>query len=486
MFDIPVLSGSPALRPSARPWRIERADTGQTSEYRRLRREVFVSEQGLFQAQDTDWRDEDPRTVVLVAVGEDRTVLGGVRLSPANPGRDIGWWTGSRLVVSPKARRSGGIGPELVRQACIEAVTQGVLRFEATVQKSNEPLFSKLGWVSWGTETIGGMEHVRMRWPIHRLQDLVATTKTPLGELLGSFTQDHPSGLGGAGFIGDDGAPVPGSEVVAACDAILPGMITRDPEWAGWCSVLVNINDLSAMGATPLGLLDSLGAPTQSLARRMLNGLRAGAQAWGVPVLGGHTQIGVPVSLSVTALGHASRPVPAGGAVPGHALSLTADLHGQWRNGFEGRQWDSTSTRSAAELQHLTGLVPAATPAAAKDVSMAGIVGTTAMMCEASGTGAVLDVAAVPTPEGANMGDWLTCFPGYAMVTADSPGGSRISSSLAVTAECGHFTPAPGVRLRWPDGVETHAVPEIATGLGRATLAPPDAVGLSGGTVYDH
>ncbi|RII85312.1 hypothetical protein DZF95_18340, partial [Clavibacter michiganensis] len=64
--------------------------------------------------------------------------------------------------------------------------------------------------------------------------------------------------LGGPGWVGDDGAPVPGTDVIAACDAILPSMVERDPEWAGWCGVLVNVNDLSAMGATPVGLLDSV------------------------------------------------------------------------------------------------------------------------------------------------------------------------------------------------------------------------------------
>ena len=92
-----------------------------------------------------------------------------------------------------------------------------------------------------------------------------------------------------AGFVGDDGAPVPGSDVIAACDAILPAMVERDPEWAGWCGVLVNVNDLAAMGARPVGLLDAVGARDASFAARVLRGLRAAADAYGVPVLGGHT-----------------------------------------------------------------------------------------------------------------------------------------------------------------------------------------------------
>ena len=47
----------------------------------------------------------------------------------------------------------------------------------------------------------------------------------------------------------------------------------------------------------------------------------------------------------------------------------------------------------------------AARPAAAKDVSMAGIAGTLGMLAEASGCGAVLDVAAVPRPAEAS---WAT------------------------------------------------------------------------------
>ena len=41
------------------------------------------------------------------------------------------------------------------------------------------------------------------------------------------------------------------------------------------------------------------------------------------------------------------------------------------------------------------------------------------MLAEASGCGAVLDVAASRGPAGASLADWLTCFPGFAMLTAD-------------------------------------------------------------------
>ena len=141
------------------------------------------------------------------------------------------------------------------------------------------------------------------------------------------------------GFVGDDGVPVPGSDLVAACDAIVPSMVERDPEWAGWCAVLVNVNDLCAMGAVPVGLLDAVAARDASFAARVLSGLRSGAAAYGVPVLGGHTQLGVPAGLAVTALGRVpgpapggGEPVPGGGGRPGHEVRLTVDLGGGWRS----------------------------------------------------------------------------------------------------------------------------------------------------------
>ncbi|WP_438354948.1 MSMEG_0567/sll0787 family protein [Microbacterium sp. CJ88] len=471
MLDVSVLTGTPAN--ATRGWTIERADAAQLAAYRSIRRDVFVAEQGLFSGDDADRIDDDPRTVVLVARTDDGEVLGGVRLAPATEGRDIGWWTGGRLVVASTARHAGGIGPALVREACRTALAAGVLRFEATVQNANVALFERLGWTAWGSQDVAGVPHTRMRWPIDRIAQLLAATKGPLDDVVGMFRGDAAASLGGAGYVGDDGAPVPGSDLVVACDAILPALLTRDPEWAGWCGVLVNVNDLTAMGAAPAGLMNAVAAPTASFARRILNGLRSAAVAWDVPVLGGHTQLGTAPSLSVTALGRTRHPVPGGGGRVGHDLSLTADLRGGWRRGFEGRQWDSTSTAAGAELRALARSVGEARPAAAKDVSMAGIVGTAAMLAEASGVGATIDVDAIPAPDGVAFGDWLTCFPGFAMLTADAPGRGRMSSAPAATAAIGRLEAAPGVRLRWPDGVETDAAGPSATGLGAASSLTP-------------
>ena len=488
------------VRAPAPPWRVELADATAVAAHRRLRHEAFVTEQGLFGsgAAESDVVDDDPRTLVLVAralAGPDAgKVLGGVRLAPSGQhltgGVDVGWWAGSRLVVAAGARRSGrGVGPALVRAACAHAEHAGALRFDATVQAVNEQLFSRLGWVRVREVEVpgtGGAPHVLMRWPIGRVQALLEATKAPLGGLLGGLV------TGGA-FLGDDGAPVPGSDLVAACDAIVPSMVERDPEWAGWCAALVNVNDVAAMGAEPVGLLDAIGARDASFAARLLAGLRAGAAAYGVPLLGGHTQLGVPAALSATALGRVSGglpPVPGGGGRTGMTVTLAVDTTGGWRRGHAGRQWDSTTSRTPEQLRSVTGVVARARPAAAKDVSMVGVVGTLAMLAEASGVAAVLDVAAVPRPSRAgppvSAGDWLTCFPGTAFLMADDPARDLATAAGPATtgvpafevARCGELVDAADPRtggsavvLRWPDGETTAATAPgaSATGLGPAT-----------------
>lgn len=468
--ELSILAGAHLPAAPASGFLIRRAECpADLVAFRRLRHDAFVREQQLFSDTDADDVDDDPRTVVFLATGSDGTVLGGVRLAPrCEP--DLGWWTGSRLVTAA-ARTSApvsGVGPALVRAACAHAESVGVLRFDATVQLRYARMFGSLGWEEHGECMIGSQPHVVMRWPLRQTQRLTDATKAFLGETLGPL-RAVPGGLGPAGFVGDDGVPLPDSDIVAACDAIIPSMVERDPEWAGWCSVLVNVNDLTAMGAVPTGLMDAIGAPTRSLLTRIVRGMARASQAWRIPVLGGHTQLGVPAALAVTAFGRTSRPIRAGGGSPGDALRLTADLNGGWRPGHYGGQWDSSSTRHVDDLARLSTLVARMAPLAAKDVSMAGVVGTVGMLAEASGTGAELDVARIPRPSGADMGAWLTCFPGYAMLTADRRGSALPEMpDGVVSAACGLLSVNPGVRLRWPDGVTTTAVGPEVTGLGRA------------------
>ncbi len=455
----------------AAPFRVVRADRAPAmlEDFGRLRRRAFVEEQGLFAHHDTDEFDADPHTQTLLAVGHDGTVLGGVRLHPATDEPQLGWWRGSRLVCSralPGVPR-GVIGGALVRAACAAALAAGALRFDAHVQERYRAFFVRLGWEDVrAIEVVAGVPHRLMRFAIDRIAGLAAATKAPIAQLLGDDLATP------AGWLGDDGVPVLGTDVVACTDAVTPTMVEDDPEWAGWCGMLVTAHDLSAMGAAPVGALDALAARDEAHARRIVEGLRRGARAFGLPLLGGHLQLGVAGALSVTGLGRTEHPIPAAGGRAGDVLTLTVDVEGRWREPYGRSQWDSTSWRHPADLRPMLDAVAVSRPHAAKDVSMAGIVGTTGMLAEASGCGAELDVAAIPRPVDVGAGDWLTCFPGFAVVTADARGAAPLPAGAAVGAPCGELQRAPGVRLRWPDGEVTVALTGSVTGLGAANPHP--------------
>ena len=66
---------------------------------------------------------------------------------------------------------------------------------------------------------------------------------------------------------GDDGAVVAmrasadagaGGQVIACGEAMLPAFVAADPYGAGVAAVLANVNDLAAMGATPLAIVDTV------------------------------------------------------------------------------------------------------------------------------------------------------------------------------------------------------------------------------------
>src|SRR3954451_18947056 len=62
---------------------------------------------------------------------------------------------------------------------------------------------------------------------------------------------------------GDDGAVLPdgAGQVVVGGEAILPAFGAAAPYAAGVAAVLTNVNDLAAMGARPVALLDTVVGP---------------------------------------------------------------------------------------------------------------------------------------------------------------------------------------------------------------------------------
>ena len=149
--------------------------------------------------------------------------------------------------------------------------------------------------------------------------------------------------LGAAGRdLGDDCAllSVGGRTLAISIDLSLEGVHFRT-DWLalreiGWRATAAALSDLAAEGATPLGVLVSLGVPgnrqrrtgNASPAVQIMAGVGAAARSVGASVLGGDLVRSPRYLVDVCVLGVAQRPVRRSGARPGDGLWVTGRLGG--------------------------------------------------------------------------------------------------------------------------------------------------------------
>lgn len=228
-------------------------------------------------------------------------------------------------------------------------------------------------------------------------------------------------------WIGDDTAAIPdgAGHLLLAAEGILPELLARDPWFAGFSAVMVNVSDVAAMGGHPLAVVDVYFQSPAALADLVLGGMRAACEAFRVPLVGGHTtcQAVGPDALAVAILGRADHLLTSFAARPGDLLVSLVDLRGRYREPFP--FFDAATDRApgelCADLALLETLAASGAVRACKDVSNAGIAGTVLMLLEASGAGGVVDLDALPMPRGATLERWLATFPSYGFVLAVAP-----------------------------------------------------------------
>lgn len=228
------------------------------------------------------------------------------------------------------------------------------------------------------------------------------------------------------GGPGDDGAVITdgGTNLVVGGEALWPPFVERDPYGAGVAAVLANVNDLAAMGAEPLAIVDTIVGP-EATARQALAGMRHASDLYQVPVVGGHlTVTDGPPALSAFGLGRAPGPVLSLRRVSaGQHLVMACCIEGRLREDFPFfASFEARSGRLAGDVRTLAALAASGSAVAARDVSMPGPIGSLAMLLECSRLGATVDLDAVPRPAGIDLAAWLTCFPCFAFWLCAPPG----------------------------------------------------------------
>jgi len=258
------------------------------------------------------------------------------------------------------------------------------------------------------------------------LREYLGTTrKHTIKNIVGIFDESgtNPS-------FGEDAAIIDhGDEaLLLAADGIWDKLMRADPEWSGYCSVLVNVHDIAAMGGRPLGMVDVFSSNYNEITLRVLKGMKAGIDKFGVPIVGGHVHPDTPYSaVDVAILGVVKKDciIYSSTARPGDDVVLAIDLDGRVHPSCD-LNWDTTYLKDASivrdQASSMVELGEKKLLTAGKDVSNPGIIGTLGMLLEVSGVGADVDMGAMPKPEALEYDHWLKMYPGMGFIVTCKPG----------------------------------------------------------------
>jgi thiamine-monophosphate kinase len=229
----------------------------------------------------------------------------------------------------------------------------------------------------------------------------------------------------GAFGLADDAAvitPPAGCDLVLKTDGIVGGVHffpDDPPDTVAKKALRVNLSDLAAKGAKPLGFLLTLALPKEigdTWLAPFARGLGADAELFGCPLLGGDTdRTGGPITISIAVLGAVpqGKMVRRAGAKAGERVVVTGtigdaalglllrrDVSAAERWGLVREQRDSLDARYLVpEPRIAIAEILRAHASAAMDVSD-GLAGDLAKLCRASGVSAEIAVARVPLSDG--------------------------------------------------------------------------------------
>jgi uncharacterized protein len=249
--------------------------------------------------------------------------------------------------------------------------------------------------------------------------------KSDISGVVASLARKLPRGmqdLAQAIAVGDDCAAIADGEgyLLFAIEGMVSDFVEAMPWFAGYSSVMVNVSDIYAMGGRPIALVDALWADGLEAARPVLDGMAAASVAYGVPLVGGHSNTrSERGQLAVSIIGRAQKLLSSFSARPGDRLLMAVDLRGQFEDPYP--FWNASvgapAERLRADLELLPTLAEQGWCDAAKDISMAGVLGTALMLLECSGVGARIDLDAIPRPQGTDehvdFERWLLAFPSF-------------------------------------------------------------------------
>ena len=225
--------------------------------------------------------------------------------------------------------------------------------------------------------------------------------------------------------FGDDASAIDiGNDtlLLMAADGMWGKLMEADPWWTGYCSVLVNVNDIAAMGGIPMGMTNVLSMSNKKICKEIMEGINAGVEKFGVPMVGGHFHPDTPynaLDVSITGIVGCDDPITSCGAGVGDKVIFAIDLDGKQHPKFP-LNWDTTTFKTPelvqAQIKVMNEIAKKHLVTAGKDISNPGAIGTLGMLLEASGAGARVEVESIPRNDAVPWEEWLKLYPGSGFV----------------------------------------------------------------------
>lgn len=254
--------------------------------------------------------------------------------------------------------------------------------------------------------------------------------KQAIGNLVKILHIENPEVI--ADF-GEDAAVIQQGKtaLLLASDGIWSQLMDKDPYWAGYCAVLVNIHDVAAMGGKPLALVDVLSTRDNEILKKVANGMHKAATTFNVPIVGGHLHPDAPYNvIDVAILGttELENVIYSSQAKPGNVILAAFDLNGRVHPSVP-LNWDSVTMKSPELLQKQLSIMKTIGEkkllTAGKDISNPGIIGTLGMLLESSNVGGILDLTAIPHPDfeenNITFEQWVRMYPGMGFIMTAKP-----------------------------------------------------------------
>ena len=311
--------------------------------------------------------------------------------------------------------------------------------------------------------------------------------KHAIGEMVKALWIDAPHVV--ASF-GEDAAVIEhnGEALLLAADGIWSRLMEADPYWAGYCSVLVNIHDIAAMGGKPIAMVDIFSMPKDStIHEQVVKGMHDASAQFGVPIVGGHLHPDAPYSvIDVSILGSARLDsiIYSNTAQEGDHILAAIDLSGRVHPSCP-LNWDSVTMKTAAYVRAQIALLEEIGKdrlvTAGKDISNPGLIGTLGMLLEVSGRGAEIDLGKVPKPDlaanGMTFEQWVKMYPGMGFIlTARAQNVDELIRRFAAAGmtarDIGTVDATRRLRIRY-DGDEAQVFDFIENGI--TCLSPGEA-----------